>query len=114
MCFADEGEARIVAQKEAVMDPVEKEIIAVLEGLDETGNAALGKMDGVPQAGNPHYTMSQRWAYARKRGGKGVWKYCVICKLLTWMFEPFNLDIKNYDHCDEAIRGFPDNLPWSG
>ena len=93
--------------------------IGVLEGLDETGNAILGPVAKIPEAANPHYTMSQRWAYERQAGpavvGNFTWrKACVICRLLTWAFEPFNLGVKDYDHCAEAIKDFPTDLPSEG
>lgn len=96
-----------------------KRIVSILEGVDETGNAILGSEKGIPEAGNPHYTMSQRWAYGRAAGPSMVgrfnyWKYCVLCKLLTISFKPFFLKVKNYDHCAEAIKDFPTNLPSEG
>ena len=96
-----------------------KYLVGILEGLDETGNAILGPVEGIPQASNPHYTCSQRWAYERKAGPSlvgnfGYKKACVICKLLTLMFKPFYWNNKTYDHCSEAIRDFPDNLPSEG
>ena len=101
------------------MNEAEKRMVGVLEGLDEAGNGALGSIKGIPEAGNPHYTMSQRWAYERAAGASVVgnfnWrKACVICKLLTWAFKPFFWNVKNYDHCSEAIADFPTDLPSEG
>lgn len=93
------------------MNELEREGVAILEALDETGNAILGPVVGIPAAGNPHYTMSQRWAYERQKGNKVA---CVICKILTWLFWPFFQEIKNYDHCAEAIADFPPDLPSEG
>ena len=94
-------------------------LVGILEGLDETCNAALGPEPGIPAASNPHYTCSQRWAYERQAGpavvGNFTWrKACIICRLLTWAFEPFNLTTKDYDHCAEAIKDFPPDLPSEG
>ena len=93
------------------MDEPEKIIVGVLEGLDETGNAALGQVAGIPAAGNPHYTLSQRWAYERAAGSKTA---CVICKILTILFKPFFWNTPKYDHCIDAIKDFPTNLPSEG
>ena len=93
------------------MDEAEKRVVSILEGLDETGNAALGPVAGVQEAGNPHYTLSQRWAYERHKGSKTA---CVICKLLTLLFKPFYWNVKNYDHCAAAIADFPADLPSEG
>jgi len=93
------------------MDEFEKQAVSVLEGLDETGNAILGPADGINAAGNPHYTLSQRWAYERQNG---VWRACVICNILTVLFKIFYWDVKNYDHCSEAIAEFPPDLPSEG
>jgi hypothetical protein len=101
------------------MNQEEKCFLGIAEGLDETGNAVLGCVNGIPEAGNPHYTMSQRWAYERAAGPKIMglknWaRACVICKILTWCFKRFNKGKPNYDHCTDAIAGFDPNLPWSG
>jgi hypothetical protein len=93
------------------MDEFEKQAVSVLEGLDETGNALLGTVRGIPAAGNPHYTLSQRWAYERQKGSKTA---CFICNILTLMFKPFYWNVKNYDHCQSAISDFPPDLPSEG
>ena len=94
-----------------MVDEVEKRVVAILEGLDETGNAVLGPVKDIPEAGNPHYTCSQRWAYERLKGNT---RACVICKLLTIMFRPFFWGVQDYDHCSDAIKDFPTNLPSEG
>lgn len=96
-----------------------KWFVSVLEGVDETGNALLGAAKGIPQAGNPHYTLSQRWAYGRAAGPAVVgrfnfYKYCLLCKVLTLMFKPFFWSVKTYDHCTDAIKDFPVNLSSEG
>lgn len=101
------------------MNELEKRVVGTLEGLDEMGNAILGSVDGIPAAGNPHYTMSQRWAYERQAGVKVVGKFgykkaCVICKMLTYMFKPFFWNQSDYDHCADAIKDFPPNLTAEG
>lgn len=88
-----------------------KTFLGILIAEDEAANVALGSVDGVSAAANPHYTLSQRWAFERQKGNKQA---CVICKLLTIIFKPFNPSIKNYDHCSQAISGFSDNLPTDG
>jgi hypothetical protein len=102
-----------------MVDGAEKQAIGVLEGLDETGNAMLGPVKEIPEAGNPHYTMSQRWAYERQAGPKKIgyrmWaRACIICKLLTWCFKRFYPNEAHYDHCTDAIKNFPANLPSEG
>lgn len=89
----------------------EKIGIGILEGLDETLNAAAGPAPNIPAAGNPHYTLSQRWAYERAAGSKGA---CAICKILTALFKPFFPSDPNYDHCTDAIANFPTDLPSEG
>ena len=93
------------------MNEVEKRVVGVLEGIDETLNAAAGPVSGIPEAGNPHYTLSQRWAYERQKGSK---KACIICAILSIIFKPFFWNVKNYDHCSEAISNFPTDLPSEG
>lgn len=93
------------------MNLLEKWVVGVLEGLDETLNAVLGPVPGIPEAANPHYTCSQRWAYERQHGSR---RACAICQVLTFLFKPFYWGVKNYDHCAEAIEDFPPNLPSAG
>ena len=66
----------------------------------------LFKVDLPPAAGNAHYTVSQLCSELRERGSKFG---CVACKLLTWMFKPFNMKVKNYDHCTAAMLGVPED-----
>lgn len=101
------------------MNDLEKEIISIAEGLDETLNALAGSLKDIPAAGNPHYTLSQRWAYERAAGplimGNFAYrKACFICNILTIVFKPFFSKDSNYDHCSEAIADFPPNLSSEG
>jgi hypothetical protein len=85
--------------------------LAVLIALDELLNAILGPLKDCPAAGNPHYTVSQRFAEMRdERRRLG----CIGCQLLTWVFKWFNRGVKNYDHCASAMAGFPTSLPTEG
>ena len=86
-------------------------ILAVLIAIDELLNAILGPVPGVPLAGNPHATVSQRLAEMRAEGRRVG---CVGCRLLTLVFRPFNPGVPNYDHCQQAMAGFPDSLPSDG
>jgi hypothetical protein len=94
--------------------------VAVLEGIDETGNAILGPISNIPQAGNPHYTMSQRWGYIL-RDGTPVQKFFI--KPVDWVLTFVEKRIVGIwipscrsctSHCLGAIMGFPDDLPYSG
>jgi hypothetical protein len=83
--------------------------VAVAE--DEALNAALGPDKKIPAAGNAHFTVSQRLAEMRQRGEKIG---CIGCAILTFLFKPFNLNVKNYDHCQQAMSKFPEDLPTGG
>ena len=79
--------------------------------LDEACNVVIPEDESdVPDAGNPHNTISQRLAQMRVRGSKIG---CVGCKALTWVQNhwPFNIP---GDHCTKALQGFPDKLPTDG
>lgn len=84
-------------------------VLAVLIAVDELGNAILGPSPGTPAAGNAHYTISQRLAEMRlehRRVG------CIGCAALTWIQNKiFRIP---GDHCTEAMRGFPLDLPSEG
>lgn len=71
-------------------------IRSLLITVDEFFNAATG--------GHPHYTISQRLGYAARDGSKIA---CWLCKLL-------NIAFRQKDHCGDAIKDFPDNLPTDG
>ena len=86
-------------------------VLAILIALDELTNAVLGPVKGTPAAGNPHYTVSQRLAEMRAEGRRVG---CIGCRMLTLVFRPFNPGIPNYDHCQQAMAGFPDSLPSDG
>jgi hypothetical protein len=80
----------------------------ILVWLDEGLNVFIIGIIGIfydvpcPDEGSPHYTVSQVIAELRQRGyAFGV----ISCKILTWLFRPFNLNVKDYDHCREALRG---------
>ena len=78
--------------------------------LDEAGNVIIpeGK-DPVPDAGNPHNTISQRLAQMRNDGSKIG---CVGCAALTWIQNKI-FKVPG-DHCTNALAGFPDKLPTDG
>jgi hypothetical protein len=78
--------------------------------LDEAGNVLLPEeYKDVPDAGNPHNTISQRLAQMRANGSKIG---CVGCKVLTWVQNKiFSIE---GDHCTNALQGFPDKLPTDG
>ena len=95
----------------ALFIELRKRVLGILIAEDEAVNAALGSDPDVPAAGNPHFTVSQRLAFMRLKGNKVG---CVGCKILTWIFEPLNLHDPDYDHCAEAIKDFPPDLPSDG
>jgi hypothetical protein len=86
-------------------------IIAILIAIDELGNAILGPVKGIPAAGNAHFTISQRLAEMRQQHRRVG---CIGCAILTFIFRWFNQNIKNYDHCHEAMKDFPESLPTEG
>lgn len=78
--------------------------------LDEAANVLLPEgSNSVPDAGNPHNTVSQRLAQMRQRGSKFG---CLACILLT-LIQNKLFDIPG-DHCTNALAGFPDDLPTGG
>lgn len=83
--------------------------VAVLIAVDELGNAILGPSPYAPCAGNAHYTVSQRLAEMRDKGRR---LGCIGCKILTWIQNRF-FDISG-DHCTNAMKDFPQNLPTDG
>jgi hypothetical protein len=94
--------------------------IAILEGLDETGNAFLGPVSNIPQACNPHYTLSQRWGYMIRDGNLKQRAICKSIDFVLTIIEKYIVGIwlpicrKTNSHCLDAIKDFPDNLPYSG
>jgi hypothetical protein len=77
---------------------------------DEGLNVLIGKDKAdVPLAANPHATLSQRVAQMRAEGSKlGCW----ACTALTKIFRAFGS--KTTDHCADALKDFPQNLPTDG
>jgi hypothetical protein len=96
------------------MSDIDKIIIGVLEAFDEAGNAALGPEKGIPLAGNPHATISQRLGQMILYGTPREKKIANMCDaILTWI-ENTILGIKTDSHCLDAIKDFPKDLPSSG
>ena len=67
--------------------------------LDEEGNVILGTDSSIPQAGDPHCTISQRLAKMRQGGSTTG---CVGCDILTWIQNKiFRIP---GDHCTQALE----------
>jgi hypothetical protein len=67
---------------------------------DEECNVLLGPERGLPDAGNPHATISARLGEMRARGSKFA---CVACRLLTWIARRV-FGSTNEDHCAAALK----------
>jgi hypothetical protein len=84
--------------------------MGTLIALDEEGNVILpSAKDDVPDAQNPHNTISQRLAQMRIRGSKVG---CYGCAALTWIQNKIFRICG--DHCTNALKGFPEKLPTDG
>jgi hypothetical protein len=72
---------------------------------DELGNVTLGPESTNPLAGDPHYTLSQRWALDARQGKRYA---CVLCKLLTLAQNGIGKLVgwpPIASHCEEALQG---------
>ena len=96
------------------MNNLEKGTVGVLECLDEAGNVALGPMDNIPLAGNPHATISQRLGQMMVYGNDEQKEIAGAAdKILTWI-ENNIFQTPTESHCLDAIKDFPTNLPQAG
>ncbi|MDE2097919.1 MAG: hypothetical protein KGL39_11770 [Patescibacteria group bacterium] len=73
-----------------------KRLLGFMIGIDEALDGAAGY--------NPHTTISQQLGWARQRGSKVAAFFCKILNILFF----------TKDHCGEAIKDFPENLPTDG
>ena len=96
------------------VNEIEQRIVGVLEALDEAGNAALGRESNIPEAGNPHYTCSQRWGqYLISGTPSQKFRARIYDFVLTWVENRvFGGNVES--HCIAALTGMPTNLPWTG
>lgn len=89
---------------------IKDRIFGTLLVLDEEGNVLWGKDPKVPNAGNPHYTISERLDEMRNNGSKFA---CVFCKILTWIAQKiFRSKVK--DHCANSMEGMPQDVEENG
>lgn len=81
-------------------------IRGVLVAEDEAGNVAGGSDPKNPLAGNPHFTLSQRWGFnCIKLGQKGA---CLKCRILTRIQNAIGWCVgwpPIADHCANALSG---------
>ena len=97
------------------MNPTEEKIVGVLEALDEAGNVLLGPKEGIPLAGNPHATMSQRLGQEEIMGTPEQKKAAKFWdKVLTWIEVNIFRVKPKISHCQDAILDFPTDLPKTG
>lgn len=78
--------------------------------VDEEINVLIGKDSDVPNAGNPHYTISERLDEMRNNGSKFA---CVACKALTWIAQKI-FKSTTTDHCADAMAGMPESVDENG
>ena len=93
---------------------LEQRILAVLEPIDEEGNVLLGTDPGIPLAGNPHATISQRLGQMIVMGTPE--QQALAKELdaeLTWI-ENNIFGGNTQSHCLDAIKDFPTSLPSAG
>jgi hypothetical protein len=90
-----------------IEDGIAQRAIGELLVADEGLNVALGT-GSVPGAGNPHFTVSQRLAEMRANGSKVG---CIGCAILTWIQNRLGWP---GDHCTDAMKGMPENIPTDG
>lgn len=95
----------------SILSNIKTRVFGFAVAEDEAANALLGPDKSIPAAGNAHYTVSQRLAEMQQRGSK-VGK--VGCAVLTILFKPFYWNVKNYSHCAQAMKDFPEDLPSGG
>jgi hypothetical protein len=89
-------------------------IVAILEAIDEAGNAALGTDPRIPLAGNPHATISQRLGQMIVMGTPRQQALAKECDaMLTWI-ENKEFGGHTESHCLDSIAGFPMTLPSTG
>jgi hypothetical protein len=93
----------------SIFSYIKRVIIGEAICLDEAGNVIIPAVDPVPDAGNPHNTISQRLAQMRNKGSKVG---CYGCKALTWISNKI-FQVPG-DHCTNALAGFPEKLPTDG
>ena len=60
-----------------------------------------------PACGNCHYTTSEALAEMRSNGSKSA---CILCKVLSVLFKPFNRHVSHYDHCTQSMEGMPQSI----
>ena len=91
-----------------------KEILNLLEPLDEEGNVILGTDTNIPLAGNPHATISQRLGQMIVMGTPEQQEEAKrLDAELTWI-ENNIFGGNTQSHCLDAIKDFPTSLPSAG
>ena len=91
-----------------------KEILNLLEPLDEEGNVILGTDTNIPLAGNPHATISQRLGQMIVMGTPEQQEEAKrLDTELTWI-ENNIFGGNTQSHCLDAIKDFPTSLPSAG
>ena len=84
--------------------------MGVLEALDEAANVVLGPDKGIPLAGNPHATLSQRLGQMLLYGTPAQKEFAHQCDLILTKLSN-DLGYPTQSHCLDSLIGMPTNLP---
>jgi hypothetical protein len=97
------------------MNDLEQRAIGVLECVDEAGNVLLGPEAGIPAAGNPHFTISQRLGQMILYGTPEEQALArdADAILTRIQVEVSKIPVEQ-SHCLDSLVGMPKELPSAG